>query len=667
MALTVFDTTMYVVLSVISTLASGFVLLTYLSSKALRKHPSSLLAWLATWDVLMNYHTIAWAVDTRRYISLFSMESMLSVFTGGEQKDDIGTVLCINNSVILCTALVASICYNSMICIDLILTLWNPLAPGYKRAKYYHCVAFAVIAYCSFYINYINGFAASCSTNPHQMMEGPNSGTVGILLSVYFLISLSSVLYASWRFYRGLGVKTRVRKRYLQRHVAYVAAYCFCWFWPALSGLDEKIGRDSPTVIEIAVVTTSLSGLLLSIIRSSEPLVWARMRSMCRKRSILPLELNNECDMSDESFADILKSEMNGEILQCLLVCLRTRLCMESDFSMDYALRERASMTEIARLSASRFQEDVEFAGVELIEYSPGVFRDIRALSGITSDQLASALDPISNLDNIVKAKESSGKSGSFMFTSHDQLVIIKTIPMKERVCLEKKLLKPYHQRLIACPDSLLCRFIGLFTLKITGVSSVDIVVMENVLRSVVAKKRCYDLKGSTYQRTAHGDTSRPSCVFLDLDLYKRPEDIRIKRTDKDNLLRILQGDVEILAKLRIMDYSLLLCIDDTEGEDRDRSMYPACDLQRRYHFGVIDLLTVFDSWKIMENKFKTLVLTQKSKEISAVQPDQYATRFINFIKLVLLDESELSPLRESPWQAGDMPLAEVLFPQITS
>ena len=656
MALDVFDTTVYLVLSVISTLASGFVLLTYISSKALRKHPSSLLAWLATWDVLMNYHTIVWAVGTRQYIQLFAMDYVLMVFTGGEYgRLSIEKVLCFNNNIILGTALVASICYNIAICVDLILTLWNPLAPGYKRAKYYHCLSFIIIAYCSFYINYINNFAASCSVHPSQRMEVPNSGTVGILLAAYLVISLSSVVYAAWRFYRGLGVTTKVRKRYLQRHVAYVIAYWFCWVWPALSGLDDKIGKDSYTVTEIAVVTTSLSGCLLSVIRSSEPLVWARIRSLCRKRQYDQLEMNTNSDMYDESFADCLKSEMNGDILQCLLVCIRSRLCMNSSYSLDYRLRERISMTDIARLSASRFQADVEFAGVELIDYSPGVFRDIRERAGVTAAQLEAALDLSANLDCIAKARESSGKSGSFMFVNHDKSLVIKTIPDREKMLLEKKLLKPYHERLMECQNSLLCRYFGLFTLKITGVSSVDIVVMEGLLRGVVNKRKCYDLKGSTYKRTAHSDPNSESYVLLDLDLWENPTEIRVKRSVKEEIMRTLEGDVELLSKLRIMDYSLLLCIDASEGIEGNRGVYPSFDGDFRYHLGVIDIFTVFNSWKVIENKFKTLVLTQKSNEISAVHPDQYATRFLNFLKLVLLDETEKSLLHKLPSKSDDV------------
>ena len=374
------------------------------------------------------------------------------------------------------------------------------------------------------------------------------------------------------------------------------------------------------------------------------------------------METNTNSDMCDESFADCLKSEMNGEILQCLLVCVRSRLCMNAAYSLDYRRREQVSMTDIARLSADRFQEDVEFAGVELVDHSPGVFRDIRTRAGVSVEQLAEALDLSANLDCISRARESSGKSGSFIFVSHDKSLLIKTIPVREKLCLERQLLQPYHDRLMECQDSLLCRYFGLFTLKISGVSSVDIVVMEGVLQRVVNRRRCYDLKGSTYKRTTHSDPNRESCVFLDLDICAKPEEIRVKRHFKEEIVCILEGDVRLLAKLRIMDYSLLLCVDECEGNERHRNTYPSFDAKFRYHLGVIDILTVFNSWKVIENKFKTLVLSQKSNEISAVEPNQYATRFLNFVKLVLLDESELSLLRRGLTKAADLLLAPVFL-----
>lgn len=62
--------------------------------------------------------------------------------------------------------------------------------------------------------------------------------------------------------------------------------------------------------------------------------------------------------------------------------------------------------------------------------------------------------------------------------------------------------------------------------------------------------------------------------------------------------------------------------------------MYESMNRNEEYIFGIIDILTEYNSRKAAEYYFKSILY---GKGVSAVPPDHYAERFINFIDTVIL------------------------------
>jgi len=61
------------------------------------------------------------------------------------------------------------------------------------------------------------------------------------------------------------------------------------------------------------------------------------------------------------------------------------------------------------------------------------------------------------------------------------------------------------------------------------------------------------------------------------------------------------------------------------------------------YHIGIIDYLTEWGLPKKIEAFYKVTIMSNKEELISAVNPDLYARRFIEFMKQeVILNEQEL-------------------------
>ena len=94
---------------------------------------------------------------------------------------------------------------------------------------------------------------------------------------------------------------------------------------------------------------------------------------------------------------------------------------------------------------------------------------------------LHTSLSPKFNLEQVFKAGEGAGKSGSFFFFSHDKKFIIKTMTDEELELFRKlqpELSKHYQKN----PMSLLAKIVGVFTVRSSRMSDVHIVLMENTL-----------------------------------------------------------------------------------------------------------------------------------------------------------------------------------------
>lgn len=338
--------------------------------------------------------------------------------------------------------------------------------------------------------------------------------------------------------------------------------------------------------------------------------------------------------------------------------------------------------------------------GTLFIDYCPHTFRTIREHFNITTEQY------IASISKTTKERLSEGASGAFMFFSHDQQFIVKSMSQEETAFL-RSICADYAAYLLTHPDSLLTRFYGCHSIKLYG-STFSFVVMANLFSTEKVIHRRYDIKGSWVNRTAShpqngkrvtcrhcnggyifGSTDaeanscpmrvgkhEPNSILKDNDLTAK---VRLDRITSEELYQQLVMDANFLARLGIMDYSLLLGVHNVEymvdGIDDDkihrtstartisaskrtapeRNMSRASDaleveLQHRdgglprivagtlkantvvgpscYYFGLIDILQTWNLNKRLERFAKLHVLRQDPDGISAVPPTIYKDRF---------------------------------------
>ncbi|KAI0127995.1 hypothetical protein BJ170DRAFT_580766 [Xylariales sp. AK1849] len=196
-------------------------------------------------------------------------------------------------------------------------------------------------------------------------------------------------------------------------------------------------------------------------------------------------------------------------------------------------------------------------------DYAPWVFRHLRALFRLDpADYLMSLTGKY-----ILSELGSPGKSGSFFYFSRDYKYIIKTIHHAEHKFL-RKILKDYYNHVTDNPHTLLSQFYGLHRVKMpyTG-KKIHFVVMNNLFPPHRDIHQTFDLKGSTVGRDYKEEdlAKNPRATMKDLNWLRRKRHLELGLQKKQLFLQQLESDVRLMQKLKIMDYSLLIGVHDSQ------------------------------------------------------------------------------------------------------
>uniref|UniRef100_A0A7S1CBN6 PIPK domain-containing protein n=1 Tax=Bicosoecida sp. CB-2014 TaxID=1486930 RepID=A0A7S1CBN6_9STRA len=192
-------------------------------------------------------------------------------------------------------------------------------------------------------------------------------------------------------------------------------------------------------------------------------------------------------------------------------------------------------------------------------DYSPKAFRQLRERFGIDDEDYRASLCGSYNFIKFI----SNSKSGQFFFYSYDGRYMIKTQSKTESKFL-RRIMPHYYQYVMKQPHTFITRFYGMHRIKIRFGSyrkSLHFVVMQSVYAGRHEIHEQYDLKGSTVGRAAtEKEKQRESFVLKDLDLIRSGKKMKFGEARKSFLTQV-RRDCKFLAKLKIMDYSLLLGI----------------------------------------------------------------------------------------------------------
>ena len=227
--------------------------------------------------------------------------------------------------------------------------------------------------------------------------------------------------------------------------------------------------------------------------------------------------------------------------------------------------------------------------------------------------------------------------------------------------------------------DSLIVKTFGAFTVKTDSTDEVHLVLMENTLqlKNKEGLEYIFDLKGSLVDRKVKGKIT-PSTTLKDSNFLMAVKTsrnfIRLASDEvRRKLIAIVKSDVDFLAGLGFMDYSLLVGIETLRGDNtgletdkvhqigaprtptRDKKSTSdelltmqfledvsaadgVMDVGERmslkhcfhsgnrvYHISLIDFLQEWNFSKKGERFMKTVLLGKDGPTLSAIEPNQYA------------------------------------------
>jgi hypothetical protein len=243
----------------------------------------------------------------------------------------------------------------------------------------------------------------------------------------------------------------------------------------------------------------------------------------------------------------------------------------------------------------------------ELAVFSSNAFADLRSRFGISEEDYRKSMFGSGPFVSFQSNSKGAARVGGVFFFTRDGAYMIKTIKAEEAKTFLKMLPK-YHKYMKRFGrKSLLTRFCGMYTVRITDDNSSDrgelqtFVVMNSVFPAEASKfiSERFDLKGSTVGREVSEEelrTKGSNAVLKDLDLAREVELVKTLDTTrgppteyglnigavaKAALLSQLRHDVKLLIDCQVMDYSLLVGVVNMDSHKYDQSAQRALSILR--------------------------------------------------------------------------------------
>ncbi|KAI9096064.1 hypothetical protein DFS34DRAFT_151759 [Phlyctochytrium arcticum] len=226
----------------------------------------------------------------------------------------------------------------------------------------------------------------------------------------------------------------------------------------------------------------------------------------------------------------------------------------------------------------------------------------------------------------------SGGKSKAGFFKTHDDQLVMKQLASKWSNQEKSALMRfaPAYFEYVNNSDknpTILVKIFGFYTIKYknaeTGqIMRLDVLIMEHLFAGVKISRR-FDLKGVPDRHTV-SQKNKDNDVMWDGDWvdgrYKQL--LRLHAHSKKIILESVWNDTQFLCDANVMDYSLLVGVNDEKKE---------------LVVGIVDFIGPYTWYKILETRAKTTLNAALGaalrggtggKDVTVLPPEQYRDRF---------------------------------------
>ncbi|KAG7391764.1 phosphatidylinositol-4-phosphate 5-kinase-like protein 1 [Phytophthora boehmeriae] len=273
---------------------------------------------------------------------------------------------------------------------------------------------------------------------------------------------------------------------------------------------------------------------------------------------------------------------------------------------------------------------------------APKIFHRIRAQFNIDQDFYRESFDP----SRILSEHGSEGKSGNIFYFTANKQFMVKSVPKEEFDTL-RAILPHYHEYLQSNPQSMLCRYFGCHSISLPiGKRRMYFVVMQNLFNEGPVDQR-FDLKGNRDRRQAVSATTMEGLIqvakdrqpigqlMMDIDFLKISTGVSLSYANTAMQQDQLCSDFVFLASRGIIDYSILLGVryDSPEKREMRHGGFSSHDQEEVYYVGIVDMLQRYNWRWTVQRWLLGLLLCKDTHDVSAVPPEEYATRLSEFVR----------------------------------
>ena len=629
------------VLSFLSLVSNIWVTIIYFSDKKLRGHPSPILAWISLFEISLSHHSIALAIDTNFTVNGHGPHHMLEVLTffklSGEKARSLS---CAINQVMFSGSAAGVICYNTFFCADFIVTLRNPLFPGKKRMKIYHILASIIISgQVTYNIIWNLGFNECTMDAVGYLYEFWNNGVLIIIFFFYAVAGFSSAACCLLIMFSKSRHMNQATKDYFSRHILYIFVLLFIYTWSGINFCVEFINnyhyeyqQHNYWLLYTSTTLLSASGLAQAIIRNWEKSYWTRTQELCKRRffheepdaSSIITEFKQTNDTWNLPTSLIMQDSIRSNTTLCILWGLHEVLhkfnLKPNSNSNGQKSKLKIQFEKVSKMTVIDF---FSFNYFVVKAHSDKTFEEIRKIEEVNVEDLISSFHPGLNRKTLTSMHKAEGRSGSLFIYTEDKKWVLKMITRTEMKFL-RGLLNEYLSYIRENRFSMINRILGLYTVKIPGVSPLYLILSKCLIDEQVVK--FYDLKGSTYHRNS-GLNEGFIGPFKDLDFIRENQKFVLRKEEKEKVLAQIAKDSRFLMTANIMDYSLLVVIRNEAGGRSSASE----DGRIWFQFHIIDFLGEFSLKRKAEYYMKRIKMGKKIEMCSVMNPKSYCFRFNKF------------------------------------
>ncbi|MBA0711471.1 hypothetical protein Golax_010647 [Gossypium laxum] len=266
--------------------------------------------------------------------------------------------------------------------------------------------------------------------------------------------------------------------------------------------------------------------------------------------------------------------------------------------------------------------EDDSYVGGGIVKFSVTCYF-AKQFDSLRRKCCPNEVDFVRSLSRCQKWSAQGGKSNVYFAKSLDERFIIKQVQKTELESFNEfapEYFKYLSDSLSSGSPTCLAKILGIYQVSVKYLkggkeTKMDLVLMENLFfrRSI---SRTYDLKGSARSRY-NPDTLGRNKVLLDMNLLEtlRTEPIFLGSKAKRILERAIWNDTSFLASIAVMDYSLLVGVDEEHKE---------------LVLGIVDFMRQYTWDKHLETWVKAsgILGGPKNAPPTIISPIQYKKRF---------------------------------------